>query len=182
MNGDDTIELLLRWRLAHGESHAPPAPRATRLLEAVRPWWEVWPERFQAAVARLSSLPYAYGHAMTELRQGASGQPLPAVILRREGEIEVAARILYLDVRKSCLRLRFELDAPPVMSPAGFEVTFVPEAHAASRFVAGAVQAAGNEYRLETHLEEGTFREWQKLKVTDPIPYRLILRPGEASE
>jgi len=40
-NNNMPVEKLLRWRLSEAEEDAPPAPRATRLLELIRPWWEV---------------------------------------------------------------------------------------------------------------------------------------------
>src|SRR5256885_3187372 len=66
------IEELLRWRVAKAETDAPPAPRAARLLEMARPWWEIWPERFQSFVERLGGIQVAYGHAMAEPGQSRS--------------------------------------------------------------------------------------------------------------
>src|SRR5438477_12791678 len=74
------IEQLLRWRLAQAEAEAPPAPRAARLLERARPWWESWPERFQSVIERLTRIQIAYGHAMAE-PQSRSGHPVPALIV-----------------------------------------------------------------------------------------------------
>ena len=69
MNPGLSIEQLLRWRLARAEAEAPPAPRAARLLELSRPWWETWPERFAGVVARLGQMEVSYGHAMAESRR-----------------------------------------------------------------------------------------------------------------
>ena len=49
------IGQLLRWRLARAEAEAP---RAARLLELSRPWWETLPERFSGGASfRMSRAP-----------------------------------------------------------------------------------------------------------------------------
>src|SRR5262245_3301017 len=108
MKTEIPVEQLLRWRLSQAEASAPPPPRAARLLELARPWWEVWPERFQSWVERVNRLQLAYGHAMAEPRQSRGGHPVPTLVVRGHAEVETCARVLYLDIRGSQLRLRFQ--------------------------------------------------------------------------
>src|SRR5438128_10069768 len=127
MSSKIPIEELLRWRAARAEAEAPPAPRAARLLEMARPWWEIRPERFQAFVERLGRIQVACGHAMGEPRQSRSGHPVPTLIVRAVEELETSVRVLYLNVRDGRLRLRFQLDAAAVQAQESFEVTFVSD-------------------------------------------------------
>src|SRR5712671_2425904 len=110
MKREFDIEQLLRWRLDRAEAEAPIPPHAGRLLELVRPWWEVWPERFLATVRHLGAVQVSYGYAMSELQHGRTGYPVPSLITRDDEEIEAPARVLYMSVRDGKLRLRFQLD------------------------------------------------------------------------
>src|SRR3979409_1189700 len=94
-----SIEQLLRWRLERAEAEAPPAPRAARLLELTRPWWETWPEKFQSFVDRLSTIQIAYGHAMADPAPSRNGYPVPTLLVCSTEEVETTARVLYLNVR-----------------------------------------------------------------------------------
>src|SRR6185436_7178633 len=96
MKTEIPIGQLLRWRLSQAEAEAPPAPRAARLLEMARPWWETWPEQFQSLVERLGKIQVAYGHAMAEPQQSRSGHPVPVMIVRAIEELEASARVLSL--------------------------------------------------------------------------------------
>ena len=173
------VEQLLRWRLSQAEAEAPPAPRAARLLELARPWWETWPERFQAAIERLTRIQLAYGHAMTEPQRSRSGHPVPALIIQEANELETSARVLYFNVRNGQLHLRFQLVAPPEHAEQDFEVTVVSDPAALPLFSANASKSVDNEYRLSAELSEKLAREWERLKVTDRMPFRLILRCGK---
>lgn len=177
MNRDDAIEQLLRWRLARAEADAPPAPRAARLLEQVRPWWELWPERFRSHVDRLGRMPLAYGYAMAAAELSRNGHPVPALIVRAD-EVETFARVLYFSVRDGRLRLRFQLDAMSSSHPEPvFETTFVPDRPGLPPFADAATLASSGEYRLDTELPTELVPEWTSLRVTDRLPFRLILRP-----
>src|SRR5580765_7895823 len=101
-----TIEELLRWRLARAEAEAPPAPRAARLLELARPWWEIWPEQFRILVERLGQVQVA-GHAMAERGQSRTAHPVPALIARAGEELQAFASVLYFSIGNGRLRLRF---------------------------------------------------------------------------
>jgi hypothetical protein len=178
MNRKLSIVDLLRWRLAQAEAEAPPAPPAAHLLERAKPWWEKWPEQFRALVDRLGSVQLALGHALAVPRDLLGGNSVPALVVRGEEEIETSVRVLYLDVRNRCLRLRFQLEALLAPPEPILEVTFVSETAPGTPFSAAAVLVLDREYRLDTELAEESSRYWEKLKVTQRIPYRLILRPG----
>jgi len=170
------IEELLRWRAARAEAEAPPAPRAARLLEMARPWWEIWPVRFQSFVERLGRIQVAYGHAMAEPLQSHSGHPVPALIVRAVEELETSVRVLYLNVRDGRLRLRFQLEAATMQAQERFEVTFVSDKPERPLLSAPAIFSLDGEYRIDTELSEELAHGWEQLKVTDRMPFRLILR------
>jgi hypothetical protein len=174
MTPEISVGQLLRWRLARAEGDAPPAPRASRLLELVRPWWETWPERFKTQADRLTKIEVAYAYAMAEPARGRSGHPVPTLISHAE-ELETFARVLYLAVRDGRLRLRFQLDALPGKPEDTFEVTFVCDG-ARPVFSAYATSSM-NEYRVDAELDEELATSWEALKVTDRMPFRFLLRP-----
>jgi hypothetical protein len=170
------IEELLRWRAARAEAEAPPAPRAARLLEMSRPWWEIWPDRFQSFVERLGRIQVAYGHAMAEPRQSHTGHPVPALVVRAVEALETSVRVLYLNVRDGRLRLRFQLDAATAQAQERFDVTFVSDKPERPLLSATAIFSLDGEYRIDTELSEELAHGWEPLKVTDRMPFRLILR------
>jgi hypothetical protein len=180
VNSKVTIEQLLRWRLVRAEEDAPPAPRAARLLELARPWWETWPERFQSVMDRLTRIQIAYGHAMAEPRPSRSGHPVPALIVHTVEEVETHVRVLYLNVRNGQLHFRFQLEAAPDHAEQEFEVTFVSDPAARPLFSARAARSVGSEYRLSSDISEEVARDWERLKVTDQMPFRMILHPVTA--
>jgi hypothetical protein len=171
-----TVEQLLRWRLARAEAEAPRAPRAADLLELARPWWETWPERFHSLVELVGRIQFVYGHAMTEKSQSRVGYPVPAVVAREGEELAAFARVLYFNVRDGRVRLRFQLDGGPGHAPETFEVTFVAEHEGRPLVSAPATLSVESEYRLDAELSEELARDWEDLKVTDRMPFRLILR------
>jgi hypothetical protein len=180
VNAEESITQILRWRLARAEAEAPPAPRAAHLLEMARPWWEAWPQRFAVLVDRLTQMQVvAFGHAMSEPpRRGRAGHPVPALIVRAGDEAEASARVLYLGVRDGRFHLRFRLDAAPEPAERTFEVTFVAPAAAQPLFAADAALSVDSEYRIDAKLPEEFAADWGRLRVTDRMPFRLILRPG----
>jgi hypothetical protein len=176
MKPEMPIEQLLRWRLSLAEAEAPQAPRAARLLALARPWWETWPEQFQSIVERLGKIQIAYGHAMAEPKPSRGGHPVPALIVRTTEELETSVRVLYLNVREGRLRLRFQVDATLGPEQKSLDVTFV--CHSSQRPVvsASALLSVDNEYRVDVELSEELARNWEPLRVTDRMPFRLILR------
>lgn len=171
------IEQLLRWHLERAEAEAPMPPRASRLLELARPWWEIWPERFHAYARRLGAVQVSYGYAMSELQHGHSGHPVPTLITRDDEELEAPARVLYMNVRDGRLRLRFQIDPIPRMERR-FEVTFVSDGTLKPILFTHAVLTVDNEYRLDAELPAEFATIWESLKVTDQMPFRFILRPA----
>jgi len=172
-----SIESLLQWRRQRAEADAPPAPSGAQLLKLVQPWWERWPERFASNVRRLAAIQLAYGYAMAHPPHGHTGHPVAALISRDDdGEQEAPARILYMSVRNGHLRLRFQLAPIPRNDPT-FEVTFVSEAGLRPILSASADLSGEDEYRLDVELPSDLAAAWEALKVTDPMPFRFILRP-----
>jgi hypothetical protein len=182
VNSQLPLEQLLRWRLARAEEEAPPAPRAARLLKLARPWWEAWPERFQKLVERLGQLEVAYGHAMAEPRRVPTEPLVPAIIVHTATETETCARLLYLGIRDGHLRLRFELADEQHLSEPAYEVTFVCRTSSQPLFSAVAARSANSEYSLNEQLSDELAGKWSTLKVTDAMPFRLILRPMERGD
>ena len=175
MKTEVPIKELLRWRLAQAEAGAPPAPRAAKLLALVRPWWETWPEQLQLLVERLGKMEVAYGHAMASVPSRCS-YPVPAVLVLQGEELEATVRVLYLTVRSGQLRLRFQIEATAFEMESDFEVTFVSTGNSQQLFCATATQSLGNEYRVDADLPAELVESWKELKVTDRMPFALILR------
>jgi len=170
------IEELLRWRLARAEAAAPPAPQAARLLAMARPWWEVWPEQFQSMVERLGVVQLAYGHAMMERGQSRTTHPVPALVVRSGDEFQAFLRVLYFSTSNGRLRFRFQLDPELGQADPAFEVTFIAAGTAVPLFTASATLSVENEYRIDAEIPKEIASEWRSLKVTDRMPFRLILR------
>ncbi len=175
MNTEDSIGQLLRWRVSQAEAEAPPAPRAARLLELARPWWESVPAAARALFDRLGAVQLAYGHAQAVERLAHAGYPVQALIVRANGEEEAFARILYLNVRDGRLRMRFQFEQPFAGAEQGFEVTFVSGSPPRPLFSAQASLSVDGEYRLDADVSDEIAQNWAPLKVTDQMPFRLIL-------
>jgi len=176
MKQELTVEQLLRWRLARAEAEAPPAPRGACLLKFARPWWETRPEWFELLAERVGRIETAYGYAMAGPNRNRSGHPVAALIVRAGEESETVACVLYFNVREGRLRLRFQLDALPGQAQETFDVTFVNDKDARPLLSAQAALSVDSEYRLDVEISEELARDWEPLKVTDRMPFRLILR------
>ena len=170
------IETLLQWRRERAEAEAPQAPSGVRLLKLLSPGWEVSPDRFAASVRRLASIQLSFGYAMSHVPQGHRGHPVAALISEGDEERESPARVLYLSVRDGRLRLRFQL-APVPRTDRLFEVTFVSETALRPILAAYADLSGDGEYRVDVELPSELAAAWESLKVTDPLPFRFILRP-----
>jgi hypothetical protein len=171
------VETLLQWRQQRAEAEAPPAPFGAELLKLVQPWWELWPDRFTESVRRLASIQLSYGYAMERPPHGHSGHPVAALISRDDVDHESPARVLYLSIRDARLRLRFHVAAVPRHDPV-FEVTFVSESGLQPILSANATLSGDGEYRVDVALPSELAAAWESLKVTDPMPFRFILRPA----
>jgi hypothetical protein len=146
------------------------------LLQLARPWWETLPELFNLLARRVGRIETAYGYAMAEPSRNRGGHPVAALIVRAGGELETFARVLYFNVRDGRLRLRFQLDTMPGQAQESFEVTFINDTSQQPLFSARAALSVDSEYRIDMELTEELAREWDLLKVTDKMPFRLILR------
>ena len=176
MKTDLAMEQLLRWRLARAEAEAPRPPRGARLLELARPWWETWPERFQSLAERVVRIQVVYGHAMAEPSPARSGHSVAALVVGVVEELETTARVLYFNAREGRLRLRFQLGALPEHTQKNMEATFVGDKAGQPLLTAQATLSVGSEYRVDAELSEELARAWEPLRVTDRMPFRLILR------
>jgi len=183
MTPEGSVVRLLRWRAMLAERDAPPPPSAVALLRRRQPWWERWPAEFAALAGRARAIPTAYGYAMTAAPAGRAGHPVPTIVAtgerRADGEvasIDTFARIGYLSVQDGRLRLRFQLDPPPPRPGASYEVTFVAEDEASPLFAAIADEATAGELRVDAELPDALARDWAALRVTDRMPFRLVLR------
>lgn len=179
MKTEPPIELLLSWRSAQAEAEAPAPPRAARLLELARPWWQHSPERFAALVAAFDGMHARFGHAMETNAERGGSFPVPAVIARTNVETSLLADILYLHIRGRTLRLRFQLSPLPELPEPNLEVTFVAVDGPRAMFAAPAALAPGGEYRLEVELSAEFAQAWAHLRVTDRMPFRFVLRPAD---
>jgi len=183
MNMETDLQRLLRWRLSLAEGEGPAPPSASRLIAMSRPWWEAWPEQFQGLVERLFRMQTTFGYAMAD-PSARSGHPVPTLMVQTETkeETETSARILYFDIRNGGLRLRFQLDRVLEAPSHAFEATFVSSTTGRPLFSALATLSANQEYRIDAQLAEDTAQGWESLKVTDGMPFRLILRTRESSQ
>ena len=178
-----TLAELLRWRLEQAEKEAPPAPRAARLLEIARPWWETCPEKFRALVQQLGALQMGYGHAMVDPGVMANLAPVvPALFIGSDAITEARVQMLYFDVTDSRLRMRFEIDLLPAQLSAAMEVTFIAEKDLRPLFTTVAHASMPNEYWIEVVMSGDLGRDWEPLKVTGPMPFRLLFRPRTESD
>jgi hypothetical protein len=130
----------------------------------------------------LSKIQIAFGHAMAEPHSLRTSHPVPALIVHAVEEVEGSARILYLNVRNRHLHLRFQLDATPVQGDHDFDVTFVSDPAAQPIFSARAAKSVESEYRLSAVIPEEVARDWEQLKVTDRMPFRLILHTAAVGQ
>ncbi len=176
-----TAQELLQWRLARAEAVAPPAPRAARLLELARPWWEKFPEKFQKIALELTTIQMGYGHAKVDLGAERCGHIVPILIVSPDRERAASVQILHFDLRGSMLRLRFEL-SQPVQPRETYEVTFFSTETKQPLFSVGAQRAVGSEYWLNVSLTDALSHAWRNVRVTDLMPFRLILRSEIAED
>ena len=172
------VKQLLRWHLAQAEAAAPPAPRARRLLEAARPWWETQPEQFQALAEQLGRIHTAPDDAVTKPKASSVGYPVPVLMVHRAEKMETSARVIYLNVYDGRLRLRLRLDTVALKSSEGVEVTFV-NSQLRPLFSTKAISLKTKEYRLDVELREPLARDWERLKAQDKMPFLLLFRSSE---
>jgi hypothetical protein len=100
-----------------------------------------------------------------------------ALVVHDGGETETTVRVLYLNVRELRLCFRFQLNTSIQPLVDRMEVTFVSE-NGSPLLVAPATRSIDNEYWIDLGMPEELARDWESLKVTDRMPFRLILRPS----
>ncbi|HEY1108993.1 MAG TPA: hypothetical protein VGE76_10185 [Opitutaceae bacterium] len=171
---------LIQWRSAQAEAEAPPPPRAARLLELTRPWWQVQPEDFQRLIQQFETM-LCVGYAMPPDRAPRGNYPVAAVLAQTNVETNALADILYFSVRGKTLRMRFALRAAPDLRQANIEVTFVAADSAEPLFCTEAKLGPDGDYRVEIELPANQAGEWARLRVTERMPFRFILRPRDES-
>ena len=125
MRTEVSIEELLRWRLASAQTEAPPGPHAAELLASARPWWEIYPERFEQALHSVMALETAVGAALASAAGPRAFDPVPAIIVRGDERIQAYAGIQCFKVGDGRLHFRFFLDACANPVENSYEVTFV---------------------------------------------------------
>ena len=179
MNRGVSIEQLMRWRLVRAETEAPPAPGVQLLLELARPWWERWPERFRTQVTRLRQMPVAYGYAMAAPDRERRGHPVPTLINDAE-DVETYTRVTYINVRDTRFRMRFQVEGVPQLPHEAFDTTFISDDSESPLCAALAVRSHADEYRVDVDIPDELVRTWAALRVTDRMPFRMILRPTDA--
>ena len=168
-----SVEKLLRWRFEKARAEAPPAPFAARLLTFARPWWEASPEQFQSAIRRLSSIQIVRVRPTPKLLQSRTRRRVATLILGTAAVSETSVSIRSMGLSKGRIQLSFETEAADEQI---FETTFVSETTLKPFFCALAVKSLGGEYRLSAKLSDDVAKEFERLKVTNRIFFRLILR------
>jgi len=175
------VEKLLRWRFETARAEAPPAPPAASLLAFARPWWETSPERFQLAIQRLGSIQIAHAHPTSKSPQSRIRGRVPTLLVRTAEEIETSVCILSMSLSEGRMQLSFQCETRPEPDEQMFEATLVSEATAKPLFCALTDKSLDNEYRLSAKLSDDLAKEWERLKLTDRMPFRLILRSMASS-
>ena len=172
------IEQLLRWRLARAQSEVPVAPSAARLLKLARPWWEKWPEKYQLLAEQLSRAKTVHTVTTNGSKPGHSGNLVPALFIRGEEVLEILTRLLSFRVRDAKLRLNFQTEVTLTPPTPVFEAAFISNTTWRPLFSAVATASVDDEYRVETELPARLVRGWERLKVTDHMPFQMILHSG----
>ena len=169
------LERLLRWRHQKAKADAPPAPSAAELIDLARPWWERRPEKFQLLIQRLNKIQVTYPQAGSDLLE--NWYPVPVLVVHGAAKSETSARVVSYHLRERMMHLRFQLKTrmPPLES--SFEATFISEIGGRVLFTTTASVFKKLEFTIDTELPTGIARDWKELKVTDPMPFRVILFP-----
>ena len=175
MRRDQSIESLLLWRSNEAELEAPVPPSAAELLGRSRPWWVRVPEDFQRYLERLSSAQQSFGYAQVDGASRRSAAAVPALFVHPDGESLASVTVTYLGVREGRIRLRFVVAPVVEEANADLTLTFIEVATGSPLLEADAEKAGEREYRLEADLPVGLVEGWSRLRVTDVMPFRLIV-------
>jgi hypothetical protein len=101
---------------------------------------------------------------------------VPTLLVNVGEEVEATARILYFNVREGRLRLRFQIETTTAKMEPSFEATFVSNEGSRPLLSATATRSVDHEFRVDTELPAELAHSWEQLKVTDRMPFGLILR------
>jgi hypothetical protein len=168
-------ESVLHWRLARAGLQAPPAPSSSRLIELLRPWWEVWPEKLASFCDQLAQMRVTIGHAAVSTYSGSVTVPVPTVFVDDRGQTGTVANIVYFSLRDQTLRLRFQVETTATDAESDLELTLISVADSRPLVSALASPVAVAEYRFEVELPSELVEQWASLKGSDRMPFALIL-------
>jgi hypothetical protein len=175
MSKKTPLEQLLRWRLKQAEAGAPPPPKAAQLLQSARPWWEKRPKDFRSQMGHLRKFQSANSHAATNKRRKGNGILVPALLVCKEVESENYALVTHLNLLETKLRLRFKLETKLPSVEQNLEVTFISNATLTPMFYVTTTVLADNTFQIDTELPVEIAKDWEQLKLTDPMPFGLII-------
>lgn len=144
-------------------------------MKLARPWWEKRPEKFQFLVERLNKMPVASARTHKGSNLGRNWHSVPALVVRGREESESFVRVLIFRLREGKLRLRFRLESPLPLEESSFEATFISETGARALFTTTTSVSPKLEFSVDTELPTDIARDWGQLKITDTMPFRLIL-------
>ena len=177
MKSKITAKELLRWRFDQAKAEAAAAPGANLLLNQARSWWEQSPDKFQSLVASLDTSKVVGSQAVTKSKRSRGPKPVAALVVWANKQHEAAAHMKYFRVVDGKLCMLFRVGTPsPLIEPA-LEATFVSDTEARPLFCVPAIASADGEYCVETELSAELAQLWKRLKATNQMPFRLILRP-----
>ena len=169
---------LLRWRLEHAKSEAPLAPPASRLLDLSLPWWERQPEKFQLLMAQLEKIPPLDGRRSSKSSRSHRPQLVPALFVRGSEKFANSVSVQYFRVRDGRFRLRFKLDTALMPAEPTLQATFISVTGGRPLLCVTATVLASGGYSVDMELPPELAQDWEQVKVTDRMPFRLILRSG----
>jgi hypothetical protein len=175
MNNENLSDSVLQWRLARAGRGAPPPPNSARLIEQLRPWWEIWPEKLTALRGQLVNLRVTFGHAAVNAPPSCGSVPVPTVFVHDNKQTGTLAKIVFLSVRGLTLRMRFQIDALPSDATGNLELTILSDQSSRPLVAAEANPVGSGEYRAEVELPPDLAEQWASLKMSERMPFGLIL-------
>ena len=175
MSSKIPLEELLRWRLKYAEEGAPAPPKAVHLLQSARPWWEKRPKDFRLQMEHLRKIQSAHRRATTNKGRNSNGILIPTLLVRKEVESENYAFVTHLRVLETTLRLIFKVKAKLSPMDQNLEVTFISEATLRPMFCVATSISTDSTFQIDTEIPLEIAKDWKHLKLTDPMPFRLII-------
>ena len=117
----------------------------------------------------------AHSHAATNKRRKGTGVPVPALLVYKEVESEIYALVTHLSLLETKLRLRFKLETKLSPVDQNLEVTFISNATLTPMFYVTTTVSADDTFHIETELPVEIAKDWEQLKLTNPMPFGLII-------